>query len=140
MSAKFCSRCANAKPLTEFYKRAASYDGLQPVCKDCDNEMRRDRYYGNHERELEYRNQYQRSAHGYERHLAANRNWRRRNKTKQRAHAAVAYAIRVGKLERKPCEECGAQPTEAHHDDYSKPLEIRWLCKRCHDEHHRNAA
>jgi len=40
-------------------------------------------------------------------------------------------------LERQPCEVCGARPAEAHHDDYSRPLEVRWLCKRHHAEHHR---
>lgn len=44
------------------------------------------------------------------------------------------------------CEECKADPTEkywkakihGHHDDYSKPLEIRWLCAGCHKRWHRN--
>ncbi len=69
--------------------------------------------------------------------MAANREWRRRNKEKQRAHSAVAYAIRSGKLERQPCEECGVQPTEAHHEDYSKPFDVMWLCKTCHEKRHR---
>lgn len=52
-------------------------------------------------------------------------------------YTAVARAIRRGKLARQKCDVCGARPTEAHHDDYSKPLEIRWLCVACHAEHHR---
>lgn len=42
------------------------------------------------------------------------------------------YAIRIGKLVRKPCENCGEQKAQAHHDDYSKPLKIKWLCSTCH--------
>jgi hypothetical protein len=32
----------------------------------------------------------------------------------------------------QPCEVCGATKVEKHHPDYSKPLEVRWLCR----EHH----
>ena len=34
------------------------------------------------------------------------------------------------------CEKCGNKKAVRHHDDYSKPLEIRWLCKNCHNKHH----
>jgi ribosomal protein S27AE len=49
-----------------------------------------------------------------------------------RAHAAVARALKDGRLKRKPCEVCGAETVEAHHADYSKPLDVRWLCKPHH--------
>jgi hypothetical protein len=39
---------------------------------------------------------------------------------------------RRGKLIPKPCEVCGDPKVEKHHDDYTKPLEVRWLCKRHH--------
>lgn len=53
-----------------------------------------------------------------------------------RAHAAVAAAIRDGHLTPAPCELCG-QEAVAHHDDYSKPLEVRWLCRAHHSQWHR---
>ena len=40
------------------------------------------------------------------------------------------------KLERMPCEICGDSIVEAHHDDYSKPLEVRWLCQSHHKQWH----
>lgn len=52
------------------------------------------------------------------------------------ARAKARQALRRGQLERQPCEVCG-EHAEMHHDDYSKPLEVRWLCKRHHAEHHR---
>lgn len=48
------------------------------------------------------------------------------------------HAISTGVLVREPCEGCGAEPAEAHHDDYNKPLEVRWLCKSCHMKWHKN--
>jgi hypothetical protein len=32
----------------------------------------------------------------------------------------------------EPCERCGAPDAEKHHDDYSRPLAVRWLCRSCH--------
>ena len=53
------------------------------------------------------------------------------------AHDAVAAAIANGSLLRMPCEQCGAIRVDAHHDDYAKPLDVRWLCRRHHLAHHR---
>ena len=45
-------------------------------------------------------------------------------------------AIKAGELVRRPCEKCGREPTHAHHDDYAKPLTVRWLCPQHHTELH----
>ncbi len=50
----------------------------------------------------------------------------------QRAHQQVAQAISTGKLIRGRCEVCSSEKAEAHHDDYKKPLDVRWLCRRHH--------
>jgi hypothetical protein len=52
------------------------------------------------------------------------------------ARDAVGKALRAGRLIRQPCEVCGAAKSEAHHDDYSLPLTVRWLCRKHHAEHH----
>lgn len=53
-----------------------------------------------------------------------------------RAHKVVGNAVKDGRLVKKPCECCGDEKAEAHHDDYSKPLDVRWLCRKCHKKHH----
>lgn len=53
------------------------------------------------------------------------------------ARAKAQYAMRLGRLIPEPCEVCGSTGrVEAHHDDYSKPLDVRWLCRRHHSEAH----
>lgn len=94
------------------------------------NELRerRRQYYAAHREEFrEYQKQYQRQ---YRR--------AKESRLKDRARDKVYYAIRCGKLTRKPCENCGEVKSEAHHDNYNKPLEVRWLCRKCHADWHKN--
>lgn len=57
-----------------------------------------------------------------------------RNKARKQA----SYAIKRGILQRQPCQVCGTNENiEAHHHDYSKPLDIHWLCGKCHNEEHK---
>lgn len=59
----------------------------------------------------------------------------RRYPERHRARRLVQQEIRAGRIERGSCEVCGAGMAEAHHDDYRKPLDVRWLCPA----HHRQA-
>lgn len=56
---------------------------------------------------------------------------------KGQAQRAVKYALKRGEIKKLPCTICGAQKVEAHHEDYTKPLEVTWLCKKHHRERHR---
>lgn len=59
--------------------------------------------------------------------------WRLRHPDRNRAHKVVFISLRNKSLQKQPCF-CGSSRVEAHHEDYSKPLEIEWLCKRHHVE------
>ena len=53
------------------------------------------------------------------------------------AGQAVKKAISARTLTRSSCERCGKKRgIEAHHDDYSNPLVVRWFCRVCHRRHH----
>lgn len=58
-------------------------------------------------------------------------------KFKKMVRATTNRYIKAGFLIRKPCEICGKEKTDAHHDDYWQPLKVRWLCRKHHNEHHR---
>lgn len=122
---KVCKRCGDRKPLQEFPRNHKMRDGRLNVCKVCFAADMRD-----------YRRRH------YRRVVAAGDAYKARNPEKARAHVAVCNALRSGRLF-KPgaCEGCGKRPAlsrelQAHHRDYSKPLEVQWLCAGCHKELH----
>lgn len=54
---------------------------------------------------------------------------------KEKARRKVRHEIKMGRMARGPCALCGDPQTQAHHSDYTKPLEVTWLCH----EHHRRS-
>jgi len=66
------------------------------------------------------------------------KNGRNRDKKKQLAHSMVMLAVRSGELIRPEiCTDCkNPNKIEGHHNDYNKPLEVIWLCNRCHRKLH----
>lgn len=59
-------------------------------------------------------------------------------KIKANARSYVNTYIRRGKIKKGFCEICNSENVQAHHNDYSKPLEVRWLCNKHHIEHHKS--
>lgn len=49
------------------------------------------------------------------------------------------HALNRGEIQRVPCV-CGSVEAEMHHEDYSKPLEVRWMCRECHLLEHNGPA
>jgi hypothetical protein len=63
--------------------------------------------------------------------------YRHRHPDRRRAHSAVLRALRKGALVKSPCVDCGTSDRlHAHHEDYTKPLEVIWLCTFCHRARH----
>lgn len=68
-----------------------------------------------------------------------NRRFQEKFPEKRRAHKAVEWALLSGTLQKQPCLACGSVDVHAHHPDYSKPLDVRWLCPACHRAEHRKS-
>ena len=70
---------------------------------------------------------------------ASQRNWAKNNPQKKHAQYLVHKAVAEGTLERpETCEICGRKTRiEGHHENYDKPLEVKWLCHKCHLRLHR---
>lgn len=67
--------------------------------------------------------------------------WKLNNPEKVEAHKKVASALK-SKILKNPgeCSSCRLKTSylDAHHEDYSKPLEVVWLCPTCHRKIHSN--
>jgi len=146
-----CTKCCVFKFEDDFYARWRAKAGRIAACKTCvkvavrENRARnRDRYVAFDAKR--YRENPNRRAHAAkcserwkktERGKAVVRMRKSVQRERYNAREQVAYALRVGRLIRQPCEVCDDVETHGHHDDYTKPLTVRWLCRKHHAEHHR---
>jgi hypothetical protein len=135
-SEKGCLECRETKPLADFYAHPKSADGRAGICKDCQKaRMKRRRLTNPAVQEYE-RERYHEPAR--KARLARNaKAWRKNNPMAYRAHTAVGNAVRDGRLLKEPCALCGTtENVQGHHKDYGKPLEVTWLCAKCHHRIH----
>lgn len=152
---RVCRACGEEKPLDEYHnvgKRGKGYHALD--CKPCANA----RFRAHRRTNIEAIRQYDRQRHRAGSHRPTKeqrreyaRRWRVRHPghrspsygvvyfrptvEAQRAHNAVLNELLAGRMERpSECSRCGRRNRriEAAHRDYSKPLEVEWLCTSCH--------
>ena len=137
MDTKTCSCCKDVFPLSFFQKRAASKDGLTASCKQCLKVRDSSKHKKFREKRLAQMKEYMKTERGKNSHSIACKKWIDAYPNKRRAHCIVNNAIRDKKLFKEPCEICGStESVHAHHDDYSKPLNVRWLCSSHHKQWH----
>lgn len=131
---KKCFKCQRELPLSDFYKHKQMADGHLNKCKDCTRKDSTNHRNDNIEKIREYDRK-----RGARQHKDYLKEYRDKYPNKYRAHSMVSNAIRDKKLFKQPCEICGSEENlHAHHDDYLKPLNIRWLCSAHHSQWHRD--
>ena len=149
---KTCSKCNTEKPDSEFSFDANNRDRLRGSCKECTNS-----YYA------AYRNKnIERIRAADRKRIAlpsrkkalkargktpdgkisiakAGAKYRKANPIKCKTRESVKNALKDGKITRPDICSCCSKPArlDGHHDDYSKPLDVRWLCRICHNQWHR---
>ena len=133
---KTCSDCKRELDEACFYKAMTSRDGLTSRCKTC-NDLASTRWArANQEKRTAAK--YKWLAANPEERAATDARYYAKNKHKFRAHDAVKRAIKRGDLVPLPCCVCGtSENVHAHHDDYSRLLDVVWLCHVHHKERHR---
>lgn len=132
---KTCSTCATEKPKSEFQTRIASKDGLTAACKQCLSARDAKRYEKEREIRSARQKMYISTPEGKAAHKRAIKNWQEKNQIRRAAHVILNNALRNKTVIPQQCWECGKK-AEAHHPDYSRPLDVVWLCKKHHREVH----
>lgn len=125
---KVCFRCSRSLPLAEFYSHPQMGDRHLGKCKECTKRDVKENY---RKRVDQYKRYERQRAQTQERRAYSADQLRKRrlaSPEKYRARLALRNAVRDGRLIRKPCEVCGEPKSQAHHVDYSLPLDVRWLC------------
>lgn len=145
---KRCFKCGNTLPLDDFYSHPRMADGRLGKCKTCaktDVANRISILQGDPEWVAQERARCREKArkareagqitYSSPKHAAL---WAARNPHKRYAQSAAYYALKSGRIQRKTsCEHCGyAGKLQMHHPDYSKPLEVVFLCTKCHGKAH----
>lgn len=117
-----CSLCKSTDNIMPSpYKRYKKLDGTDTVrymCRDCNTRRAK---------------KYRATENGKKLTLEAIRNHHRQNKVKVHARYLARRNLKAPEM----CEKCEEfKALDAHHDDYSKPLEVQWLCRQCHANVH----
>lgn len=160
---KTCHSCANLKFKTAFAKNKRTKDGLQTQCRSCvkayrkrpesktRESLRKSKWYRENREEVLLKRKIYRDGNSdrvnsnlkrwkesnREKVRASCKRWREANPEKARCHRLVNEAVNRGLLKKFSCHICGDQDSQAHHEDYSKPLEVVWLCNKHHKERHK---
>lgn len=129
---KVCFKCQKLLPLSGFYRHPKMQDGYVNKCKECNKADVR----ANRAKNLDHYREYDR-ARGNRQSREYTMEYRSAFPNKYKAQTMVSNAIRDKKLFPEPCAICSGMDVHAHHDDYLKPLNVRWLCAAHHSQWHK---
>jgi len=158
-STKKCTKCKKIKLASGFYRDARIKSGLKADCKACcrlydrseAGRLKQARHrktekfklsqakHEKTERRKRSKVEYRKSDAGKLSNIKGVDKYKSSNPLKIKAHSVICVAIHSGRMENPGnCSECKITgKAEAHHDDYSLPLDVRWLCRKCHIAWHR---
>lgn len=146
-----CKVCDVTSDAAEFYK------GVTSRCKECHKLKVKENREANADYYREYdakrfqddpkvrqrHKRYQATEAGRESTRKARQKWINKRPEARAAHLILGNAVRDGKIQ-KPnhCSRCNAvkksRHIHAHHHDYTKPLDVTWICVQCHKDEHKD--
>lgn len=155
MNFKRCNLCARVRPINMFGTERLARDHHRCECRECGRALAKT-YYQEHAKQLcahkatfyrEHRQQELARAREYRvAHPEKRRTWQQRyrllHQQRCKAWELVKNSIEKNVLQRpSECVQCKKRCIpEAHHEDYSRPLQLKWLCRACHRKLHRKYA
>lgn len=127
-----CYGCKETKTQEYFSKN-------QDTCKVCQNAYAKKRRKLKKEHDATVRQKYRSTEEYKELHRKASKLYRQKNMAKSKCRDKLNSAIRWGRMTRGVCSVCGLSKDEtrieAHHEDYTKPLDVIWFCTKHHREY-----
>ena len=142
-----CKVCNVTSDVAEFYA------GVNTRCKECHkaavrkNRQDKIEYYAQYDAERYQKDPRVRSRHkryaktedGKASMKKSREKWQKASPEKRACHVILNNAVKNGRLQKpKSCQVCGASGRiEGHHHDYTKPLDVEWLCRFCHAQKHK---
>jgi ribosomal protein S27AE len=136
---KTCNKCGAEKELAEFYLDAKAPDGRRPDCRDCNKARARARYYAKHDEIMAAEARRRQRPEHREKNRLYRQQSDKRYPEKCRARVKLHRAVDAGLIAKLPCHKCGHPVAQAHHEDYSRPLDVEWICVKCHAKEHRTS-
>lgn len=128
---KQCSRCRQTLPVSSFARNRARPDGYGSYCKECQAEYRNSRV----KQCREYRRRWE--LRNPRKCTARQMRYAQRYPEKIKAKNLLGSALVCNRMQRLPCRDCSTtERVEAHHPDYTKPLDVIWLCPTHHRAEH----
>jgi hypothetical protein len=132
---KECFKCKTVKPLDDFYKHSEMADGHLNKCKECNKKDAGEHRWKNIEKIREYDRKRSNLPHRAKQRKEITGLWTKNYPDRKNAQQKLSRAVRAGKVMPQPCWVCGDK-AEAHHPDYSSPLDVVWLCTPHHRQTH----
>lgn len=143
METRICSKCRIEKTFDNFYKNSSKKLGIDYQCKECCKESKKIYNSKPETRELRRANGYiirkREDVKKYQREYKRKYSNDKHEIIKYKARQEVKKAVLNNILEKESvCSLCYSDKfrIEAHHEDYSKPLDVIWCCSRCHADIH----
>jgi hypothetical protein len=146
-----CKVCGVTSDAAEFYNR------VNNRCKEChkknvkENREAKADYYRDYDakrfqedpRVKDRHKSYQKTDAGKASITASRKKWLNQSPEKRAAHVILGNAVRDGRIEKPDhCSKCGKKEVSrrihAHHHDYTKPVDVTWLCTQCHKDEHKD--
>ena len=129
---RICGRCHQEKPLEGFHLNKNNPLGRAYWCKECFNTYNKLSHRKAHRPKPGTTRKWRQSKKGRATLERYKESHAEDDNIRHKANVAIARLVKKGVIKKMPCEICGFEKTEAHHPDYSRLIEIVWLCQSHH--------
>jgi hypothetical protein len=137
---KKCFKCGISQPLSSFYKHPQMADGHLNKCKSCTkSDVHKHRHGKGRAKVLAYDLERAKTPERIANRAKVVSKWSEDHKIWRAAQSALSHAVKSGKVQKWPCcavADCNSEKVVAHHPDYSRPLDVVWLCQAHHKQTH----